>query len=510
MRFRQIFTQLIEDADASDTASSDIATVSYPLFVNGATRKARRRNARKAVGQKADSAPSYIGRGVYESNLKEFAPVGRGPWGDDDSGEDPYKRPEPKHYSRSIDFFGKFEGDHFDKEDMNDATGEFKGYWDYDGKLKQIAYFKFDNPQKSGSDDPGMGWYYEPADDGSTGPQIKTDDNFRAYLAQRKQQELSMIDAFLKSGQKAKPGSQIHSLMKRHGMAEGSMNEFALPGGGGGGDSGSWYTDDELADIIGDDWFEDFDVSNDGFNIDTHGEKAKQNLVGYANSWFDDKGYNVNVLGVEHNDVDHDLKWYIVGSFHNDGVAESDPSGIMHAAKNYNKSFLITAELAEGGKKTFRVRAQSERVARDKFDQHYNQATILKVKEEGVAEAHTLNSDSVIYRLDREKPMSDTEVLVIGGAGRYTLQGLRDKARKEAEELAQDLKIEHGGAFRRSADNIKQLTNTLNTIVAAYNELRRIRTKGGRGSRGITDEDTNFIRECMTVVEQWHTIQGKK
>jgi hypothetical protein len=408
MRFRQIFTQLIEDADASDTASSDIATVSYPLFVNGATRKAKRRNARKAVGQKADSAPSYIGRGVYESNLKEFAPVGRGPWGDDDSGEDPYKRPEPKHYSRSIDFFGKFEGDHFDKEDMNDATGEFKGYWDYDGKLKQIAYFKFDNPQKSGSDDPGMGWYYEPADDGNTGPQIKTDDNFRAYLAQQKQQELSMIDAFLKSGQTAKPGSQIYALMKKH------------------------------------------------------------------------------------------------------GLLESDPSGIMHAAKNYNKSFLITAELAEGGKKTFRVRAQSERVARDKFDQHYNQATILKVKEEGVAEAHTLNSDSVIYRLDREKPMSDTEVLVIGGAGRYTLQGLRDKARKEAEELAQDLKIEHGGAFRRSADNIKQLTNTLNTIVAAYNELRRIRTKGGRGSRGITDEDTNFIRECMTVVEQWHTIQGKK
>jgi hypothetical protein len=258
------------------------------------------------------------------------------------------------------------------------------------------------------------------------------------------------------------------------------------------------------------------------------------------------------------------------------GVFESDPSGIMHAAKNYNKSFLITAELAEGGKKTFRVRAQSERMAREKFGQHYNQATILKVKEEGVAEgslnerasqllsaqdrngvitvvvqapdgtkrsladenpryinqwlmkydlslpksitskfvgveeAHTLNSDNVIYRLDRENPMSDTEVLVIGGAGRYTLQGLRDKARKEAEELAQDLKIEHGGAFRRSADNIKQLTNTLNTIVAAYNELRRIRTKGGRGSRGITDEDTNFIRECMTVVEQWHTIQGKK
>jgi len=121
---------------------------------------------------------------------------------------------------------------------------------------------------------------------------------------------------------------------------------------------------------------------------------------------------------------------------------------------------------------------------------------------ESVDEAHVLNHDNVIYRLDRENPMSDTEVLVLGGAGRYSLKALRDKARREAAELAQDLSIEHGGAFRRSATNIKQLTNTINTIVAAYNELARIRRKGGRGSRGITDEDTNFIRECIRVVEQ--------
>ena len=121
---------------------------------------------------------------------------------------------------------------------------------------------------------------------------------------------------------------------------------------------------------------------------------------------------------------------------------------------------------------------------------------------ESVDEAHVLGNDSVIYRLDRENPMSDTEVAVLGGAGRYSLKALRDKARREAAQLAQDLSIEHGGAFRRSADNIKQLTNTINTIVAAYNELARLRSKGGRGSRGITDEDTNFIRECIRVVEQ--------
>jgi hypothetical protein len=117
-------------------------------------------------------------------------------------------------------------------------------------------------------------------------------------------------------------------------------------------------------------------------------------------------------------------------------------------------------------------------------------------------EAYTLDNDNVIYRLDRENPMSDTEVAVLGGAGRYSLKALRDKARREAAALAQDLSIEHGGAFRRSAENIKQLTNTINTIVAAYNELARIRRKGGRGSRGITDEDANFIRECIRVVEQ--------
>lgn len=125
------------------------------------------------------------------------------------------------------------------------------------------------------------------------------------------------------------------------------------------------------------------------------------------------------------------------------------------------------------------------------------------VYEQATAEAHTLNSDNVIYRLDREDPMNASEVLVLGGAGRYSMAGLRDKARREARALAADLEGNHGGAFRGAAHNIKQLTNTLNTIVAAYNELKRIRSRGGRGSRGITDEDANFIRECLAIAEQW-------
>ena len=90
--------------------------------------------------------------------VSEFATSGS----DEGPGDDPYKYPKPRHYKRSIDYFGQFEADHFDHEDFNDATGTFKGYWGND----QIAYFKFDNPQRSGSEDPGMGWYYEPQNEG--------------------------------------------------------------------------------------------------------------------------------------------------------------------------------------------------------------------------------------------------------------------------------------------------------------------------------------------------------
>jgi len=65
---------------------------------------------------------------------------------------------------------------------------------------------------------------------------------------------------------------------------------------------------------------------------------------------------------------------------------ESDISGLMHAAKYLNRVFRITAKTAEGDTKKFKVRAQSERVAREKFLQHYSQAEILNVEEVKVNE----------------------------------------------------------------------------------------------------------------------------
>ena len=66
-------------------------------------------------------------------------------------------------------------------------------------------------------------------------------------------------------------------------------------------------------------------------------------------------------------------------------MSESDISGLM-SASHLNRSFIVTAETAEGQKKKYRVRAQSENVAREKFSKHYSQAEILNVREEGILE----------------------------------------------------------------------------------------------------------------------------
>lgn len=76
-------------------------------------------------------------------------------------------------------------------------------------------------------------------------------------------------------------------------------------------------------------------------------------------------------------------QWVTVHPFgKKDNTSESDMSGIMHAARHYNRSFLFTVKTAEGDTKKYRVKAQSERVAREKFAKHYSMAKILDVKEE--------------------------------------------------------------------------------------------------------------------------------
>ena len=93
------------------------------------------------------------------------------------------------------------------------------------------------------------------------------------------------------------------------GVAEDNLKEFAP--GNGGGESGRWYTDDQLTDLVGDGWWNDLDIS---------GDVSKQEMIQEAQAWLDDQGYSVQVLNCKVND--DDMEWYIEGSFHNPGFAK--------------------------------------------------------------------------------------------------------------------------------------------------------------------------------------------
>lgn len=85
---------------------------------------------------------------------------------------------------------------------------------------------------------------------------------------------------------------------------------------------------------------------------------------------------------------------------------ESDISGLL-AAAHLNRAFIITAKTAEGPTKKYRVRAQSERVAREKFARHYAMAKVLDVKEEEPA-TENLDTDGVM--MTKQSNMSSESV----------------------------------------------------------------------------------------------------
>ena len=105
-----------------------------------------------------------------------------------------------------------------------------------------------------------------------------------------------------------------------HGVAEGNLKEFAP--GNGGGDSGRWYTDDQMTDLVGDGWWNDLDIS---------GDVSKQEMIQQAQAWLDDQGYSVHVLNCKVND--DDMEWYIEGSFQNSNFAKK---GMAEEGKQYD------------------------------------------------------------------------------------------------------------------------------------------------------------------------------
>jgi hypothetical protein len=110
-------------------------------------------------------------------------------------------------------------------------------------------------------------------------------------------------------------------------LAEGSLNEFAPSGSGG--ESGRWYTDDQMTDLVGDGWWEDLDVS---------GNISKQAMIQEAQAWLDDQGYSVQVLNCKVND--NDMEWFIEGNFYNPRFAKKDVAENFADGKNPGRKGL--------------------------------------------------------------------------------------------------------------------------------------------------------------------------
>ena len=138
------------------------------------------------------------------------------------------------------------------------------------------------------------------------------------------------------SGKRGRGPEELGNFLSSiQGVAEG-LNEFAP--GNGGGESGRWYTDDQMTDIVGDGWYQDLDVS---------GDIPKQQMIQQAQAWLADQGYSVQVLNCKVND--DDMEWYIEGSFQNSGFA---------------KKGMAEAQLDELSKDTIKnyVKAQPTRI----------------------------------------------------------------------------------------------------------------------------------------------------
>jgi hypothetical protein len=96
-----------------------------------------------------------------------------------------------------------------------------------------------------------------------------------------------------------------------------------------------------------------------------------------------------------------------------------------------------------------------------------NWGTGGKKNESSIMKGLVDEAESVIIGHDKDDP----QVAVLGGAGSYSLSNLKKKAQMEANELAKDVSE---GKFKNSAYNVKQLANTLNTIVAAEDEMEKL------------------------------------
>ncbi len=116
--------------------------------------------------------------------------------------------------------------------------------------------------------------------------------------------------------------------------------------------------------------------------------------------------------------------------------------------------------------KEFRKKFANQR-AQDRFFDHPDNEGNYEIQQ--VKKANV--SESVIISTTQNGNPKNPQVAVLGGAGSYSYENLKKKALGEAKQLAQDIQ---NGEYKNSAYNVKQLANTLNTIVAAEEEMEKL------------------------------------
>lgn len=119
--------------------------------------------------------------------------------------------------------------------------------------------------------------------------------------------------------------------------------------------------------------------------------------------------------------------------------------------------------------------------------------------------------ESVIIGPDESGDWTNPQVQILGGGGSYTLDRLYKKAQGEAAEIKD---LIDAGEHKKAAFYLKQFKNTVDTIVAAKDELskrhfgeskQRLDPKCWKGYRkqGTKMKDGVRVNNCVKVKEEW-------
>jgi len=125
-----------------------------------------------------------------------------------------------------------------------------------------------------------------------------------------------------------------------------SLYEFAVDGDGNNDKNGRWYTDVQLAGIIGEDW-NDFDVGQ----VMNWNQQSKEWLIREVQLFLDDLGYNVIVSDVRDNYEQgyQYLDWYIEGNFYNPRFSNKDISEGFNSKQEVIAHFIKQGKSAAAG-----------------------------------------------------------------------------------------------------------------------------------------------------------------